>query len=699
MYVVPLGVLPIDFFLLVVGSSGVSSLQKLEGRLNSSFPIVIAMKCSRLKNICCLLILSFIFGYIVAAWSAVYSGDVTRDCTIDLKDPVVALRLLAGIPPDNDLYVDSDINGDGQIGLAEAIYAMQVVAYDLPTSLDCIEWDETAVRKVLQTFAYGGHPTDSQITLWAEMAPGQAIDEIMTFDLINLKLSPPDFDNLHTNSDGTLEGLADLWSSESPENQTPENRRRYFDKRAWSGPRYNWLMAIRARGLNPFVHRIGFWETNYHMAVNQDVGIYPFPIIRHYDNIVGALSDSKSYQQVMAQGAVNAAVAYQYGHNHNVFIDGIFRGNDDFAREFHQLFFGILGEGEHEYHESVSIENTARALTGIRANYHPSEEGGPDVEVYFSEDVHHTDPLEILHASIVGPTAKEKITNLAEVAIEHSESRNNLPVMIVGILADDNLTPEKITTIQKIWNDLQSKDLLEFLKQYATSSAFHSADRIKYQSSFDKHLFIANQMQLSNIELYEEFHNVANLLGEDGVTPFYPIHNVFGHQSGAEAFNSPTIFKNNYNTSTEGYGYYDRVEKSGVTYRKEWKDIIPRSEGGLFKAKDVAKWLWQRFITDGWKNYTTLEQAHLCALLTAGRDIGYVLWDSLDSEPHPDTVYFSSDFEDSGSEIGQLFSQLGETSLNLDHTDEGERKLANRYIQRAIGFIAATPFTALQEGR
>jgi len=628
-----------------------------------------------------------------------YTGDISHNCRIDLEDVILALQVLTGTPPGLSVYGDADINGDDAIGLAEAIYGLQVVAFDLPQSLDCYSWNETAVRKVLQTFAYGGHPTDEQVSLWAQMDARIAIDEIFHFDVDHQKLSPSDFDELNVYTNGSLESLGDFLSSDNPNNYTLTYRRDNFDKRSWGGPRYNWLMAIRAKGMNTFLHRIGFWETNYHMSVNQDVGIYPFPIIRHYDNITAALSSSVLYQDVLATGALNAATAYQYGHNHNVFVDDTFRGNDDFAREFHQLYFGILGEYDHEYHESVSIENTARALTGIRANYHPSEEGGPDVEIYFSADVHHSAPLEILHTSIPGPTAREKIQTLADTAISHEESLDNLPIIIVAGLADDNLTPEKISAIRAMWNGLPDKDILEFLKLYAISELFHSKDRIKYHSSFDRHLFLHNQMLLSNWELYEEFQNVRYLLSEDEVTPFYPTHNVFGHQTGSEAFNSPALFKHNYNTSTDGYWYYEQVDKSGIDYRKEWGDIIPRSHDNTYRTKDVAMWLWQRFVADGLKNYGLLEQAHLYALLSTGHDLGYILHDLLPGSPHPDTVYTTADLEETQSEIHTVIQAQGELSLNLDDEDPDLRKTANRYIQRTIAFIAATPYTFLEEGR
>ncbi len=655
-----------------------------------------------LKKLYWLLCILSILHIIVVAHSSFadsYLGDVSHDCRIDLEDTVLALQIVSGQSTEQMVYTDADLDGDFKIGLAEAIHSLRVIAFDLPQGLDCFAWNETAVRKVLQTFAYGGHPSDEQILLWANMEPREAIDEILSFEPFNVKLSPVDFDNISTNTDGTLEGLADFYSSDNPDNYTESSRKEYFDKRSWGGPRYNWLRAIQARGLNTFSHRIGFFETNYHMSVNRDVGVYPFPVIRHYDNIIHALSESRPYSQVLAQGALNAAVAYQYGHNHNVYFDGMFSGNDDFAREYHQLFFGILGDYDHDYHESVSIENTARALTGIRANYYPSEEGGPDVEVYFSADVHHTAPLEILNTSIEGPTAKEKIENLAEVAISHQESLDNLPVIIVRTLADDNLTTEKISAIREMWSSLPEINLLEFLKLYAISEVFHSPDRIKYHSSFDKHLFTHNQMRLSNWELYEDFQSVREMLLEDDVEPFHPVHNVFGHQKGVEAFTTPTIFKNNYNTSTYSYWYYEKVDDSTSTYKKEWYNIIPKSEDGSYITEDVARWLWQRFVADGWKNYGILEKAHLYTLLATGKDLGYILHDEIVGNPHPGTVYYASDLENGTSEIGSIVARHGAMTLELESDDEDTRKLANIFVQRAISFISATPYTFLQEGR
>ncbi|MFO1436412.1 MAG: hypothetical protein U1F34_08755 [Gammaproteobacteria bacterium] len=52
-------------------------------------------------------------------------------------------------------------------------------------------WDETAVRKVLQIFAYGGQATDAQITTWANMKPADAIKQMLTLGTTNNLLRRP----------------------------------------------------------------------------------------------------------------------------------------------------------------------------------------------------------------------------------------------------------------------------------------------------------------------------------------------------------------------------------------------------------------------------------------------------------------------------------------------------------------------------
>ncbi len=56
--------------------------------------------------------------------------------------------------------------------------------------LDEAAWSESPVRRVLHVFACGGAATDAQIAAWLNMAPVDAIREMLTFDAVNPRLSP-----------------------------------------------------------------------------------------------------------------------------------------------------------------------------------------------------------------------------------------------------------------------------------------------------------------------------------------------------------------------------------------------------------------------------------------------------------------------------------------------------------------------------
>jgi uncharacterized repeat protein (TIGR02543 family) len=611
---------------------------------------------------------------------------------------------------DNPLTVSMD----GDLALVATFYQ--------PTPYP--HWSGTAVRKVLQTFAWGGFATDDQIALWAAMPPTDAIAEMLTFEPVNEKLSPSEDDGLAEviaaftpQGGGQLEGIARYFAQDPDELIDPERRLR-FALDSYPAPAYSWDIAARARGLNTFYHRVGFWETNYHMTTNQSAGVAPHPTIRHYDNIMAKLSSGAPYHEVLAQGALNSAVAYQYGHNFNAWdsVKGEFRGNEDFAREFHQLFFGILGEvafgGEayHEDHELISISNTARALTGMAAYYridgmvNLSPTGFPDVEVDFEEELHlhHHPSLEILDTFISGANAKDKIEALAEVAIDHPESLHNLPVIIASGLADDNLSEEGKSLIREMWSGPTNRTLLDFLRRYAVSDLFHSAERLRYHSSYDRNLFIHNRMQISNRELYSDVlgQNPLFVTWEtEHIVPFNPVHNVFGQQTSVEAFNDPDVFENAYNKSTEDISYYERGFASEFFGMREWQVMIPPDEDGVWRVKTVSRYLWQRFIADGLKHFGPLEEAHIYAILGArggsvaeeGMDLGLFL-----DEDEPERVYVVEELQ--REPILSRIVTLGQVELDLGAASRTTRMRPNDCIQRAIAFIAATPYAFLQEG-
>ncbi len=58
----------------------------------------------------------------------VTKGDCNGDGNVDLADAILALQVLAGIRPSSTVYKEWDVNGDGRIGMAEAIYVLQYLA-------------------------------------------------------------------------------------------------------------------------------------------------------------------------------------------------------------------------------------------------------------------------------------------------------------------------------------------------------------------------------------------------------------------------------------------------------------------------------------------------------------------------------------------------------------------------------------------
>ena len=419
------------------------------------------------------------------------------------------------------------------------------------------DWNNTAVRKVLQTFAYGGFATDKQIKTWAAMPPQQAIQEILTFDPVNPKLSPSE-DSSYLHGDN-LEAMQTFWGSAQNDNPVRSDKQANYQfvvanaqgvkTISYSNLQTTWVQAVTTRGLNPFLHRVGFYLTNYHMALSLHktrAGL----MRDYYDRTIEALSQGKDFIDVLAQAATSAATAYAYGHQWNWYNNNTHRfyGNDDFAREFHQLFFRIQGSTEdQDYHENTTIEHTAWALTGMRLDYsNPWDTGNADwmaAPIDFSDhtyikgdgtpitvknqSLHHQGDLEILHATITGSNAKEKIYNLARVAGYHPESLDNIPVTIIDFFADDNLNAEKIADIRAAWRAQEPKLLLEFLRSYAISTTFHREDTVKYRSAFDRNLLLQNLNTVDNLESFSRSELPIAQMRNEGAEVFIPAHDVF----------------------------------------------------------------------------------------------------------------------------------------------------------------------------
>ena len=98
----------------------------------------------------------------------------------------------------------------------------------------------------------------------------------------------------------------------------------------------------------------------------------------------------------------------------------------------------------------MTIKNTAAALTDM---WVPRDivYGGYLNQVIFGTEKHFPGVLDILNVGIGGSDASQRIDELSEYAIDHPESLENLPVMIIRELADDNLTDSKIQAIRMAW--------------------------------------------------------------------------------------------------------------------------------------------------------------------------------------------------------------------------------------------------------
>lgn len=569
------------------------------------------------------------------------------------------------------------------------------------------DWTETAVRKVLHTFAFGGQSSDEQIIKWSQMSPEVAIEEILTLYPNNYLLSPAQDDLAYLHAKSLL-SLARHWSSSDSE-ILPELRHEYDVDNELNATVCTWVTASTKRGLNPFYHKIGLFETNYHMAVNQDKDLSAKELIGYYDRIMSEHSKGTAYQRVLAAAALSPAIARQYKHDENVFEDGQFYGNEDFAREIHQLFFGILGHSDKghpsfsgqtnledfetyaDYHEFVSIRHTARALTDMRTH-------GVEDEIIYGTENHHQNSLEILGQQISGQTAKEKIESLVDFDISHPESLKSLPLIITKTLADDSMDSITEEIVSDAWRAMESKDFLRFVRNYAISKVFHSSNRVKYWNSFDRNLIYHNLSNNSNLISYSNTSLLAKLLSNEGALFFRPLHNVFGGQTGLEASESSKILKEAFNTSSARHG--ETIESRGSygtkPWERNWGKYISRQQTNDYQIDKVSEFLWNKFVADGLKNFGTVERAHLYSLLAEGKDFDYLI----DSE-NPDNNYSVEQISNEPELVGMVQTLGQKKLLYLDDYRDNRNSLRwqdNYRIGMALAFIAATPYMFAQEG-
>lgn len=559
------------------------------------------------------------------------------------------------------------------------------------------DWDETAVRKVLHLFAFGSHASDEQIQAWAEQPPHHAIEEILYVGEFHPKLSPVQLAGA-TGEQGTLKGLSDFWSSNHPENRIHKDSRNSFSLDTWRSPERIWVRAAHTPGLNPVRQKIGLYLTNYHLAVNENAGVNRHQMVAYYDDLMNAVAADRPFEEVLTIAAAHAATAVQYNHRENTLKEGIFRGNEDFAREYFQLFFGILTsqDGDDDYHENTTIPNMARLLTEM----YPEERTGAASSRMIYEQAKNATAPKVIHQDIYGNNALERLKNLAPHAIEHPDSLSNLPIMIVRWLADDTLAdyPERQQRIRDYWASLETKNLMTFLKGYTTSTDFHTPERVKYYSTFDRSLILTNRMVTDVMDAVHNHYDPQGSINSSGFEVFRPHHDVFGAQTGEDAYASSEYFMRTFNRFTWDNWRLSRSEHQDTRWKKDWSHLLPEPAESQFcvTAEAVSEWLWQRFVADGLKYFGPLERIQVYTLINTGKDAAATLKESVGSGVFYDSHFSEEELTEGGS-LNQLFSDQANNCV-FTNTEDQRRGLASN-LGQAVNFIANTPFMFFQEGR
>ncbi len=617
------------------------------------------------------------------------------------------------------------------LGVVLAISAFDVTARGL-RKVSERTWDDLAVIRVLHVFAYGGFASDEQITIWADMDPELAIKEMLTFEAVNAKLSPlEDGSGLYGE---TLASLQEFWSSDSIENPVRVDKRRMFPLLYTStngatssistrNLQNTWNHAVITRGINPVLHKMGMFLTNHLMALS--VHKMRAGLMRgFYDNTVISLSQGKNFFDLLGEGATSAAVARAYGHQYNSYNNKSlkFRGNDDFAREFYQLFFRIKGVDEDmDYHENITIEHTAWALTGMKIDYDPVFYGSTSPSDGYTSIINFTDHidvsgrivnnvsvhyygetagcLEILHETVCGSTAEDIVHALAQIAGDNQESLVNLPVYVIDFFADDRMSDSNKAKISQEWQGISDKNILTLLRNYAISTRFHHNSRTKFYTAFDRNLTIHNLNTLSNEETFIRAKNPIYQMSLEGAEIFKPLHDVFGSQTGMQAANNPNVFREAFSRNVNNPEYLGATKASytdsstGVSYswEKDWGSVVPRGVDG-YLVDEVAEWLWTRFTgRSASRGMDDIARAQIRAMLATGYDFGYLV------DPENLERTYSSD------DIANIYFELNKNNayqlMDLDSVEPDLREAANERIGLAVNFITATPFVFAQEGK
>lgn len=594
------------------------------------------------------------------------------------------------------------------------------------------QWNEQAVRDVLRVFAYGGGASDADITAWANMEPSAAIVQMLGMWTVNSKLAnAANGGNISINpTDGSLSRLSHIYGTSGPATSRGDFEQKFIP---WNNsPARTFAQAVPTRGLNPFRQKIAYFETNYHLALNQDKNVTDVQMFRHYDTVANDVArsfrDSLGYEDVLANMALSAPVATQYNHKKNQCTGSVFSGNEDFAREYHQLYFGILGVGtdrsgltnkdaipagnaeSFNSHELITIPQTAKALTDIQV-IQLGNDSFSDIST-FGTTKHCSGNLTIYAQTNQGATAEARIKSLAKLSIAHAESKNTLPLIIVSNLADENLDSAnpfitgtgtaidtKVANIQALWNSMPKKNLIEFIRKYAISSMFHNTTRVKYVSTVDRTLTNANTTVVSNAELSYGIVRYDWEIASENIAPFRPDHDVFGGQTGLEASNTDDVFRNASNSAVSGqFGATGIWSGNSYVRLKDYRAFLPKQAD--ITAEEIAKFLWRRILGDAtYSYYGSLERAHLVSILSSGRDLNYMLCGNVDVSACSTKDNITAESSVTSGATATTINNAATTTLFKSGSTSAMLNDDNDRVGAAIDFILATPFNFIQVGK
>lgn len=546
-------------------------------------------------------------------------------------------------------------------------------------SLTTDEWGVDEVKKVMNTFTYGITASESQIAKWAEMAPSTAIEEVMNFDAHNPLLKPSPTNNL--NSFTKIEDISSLLYNYYKETNVGLADRFALPSKFPRGDIESALITSNL-GYNPLRLRIGLWETSYHQVINTNVDVLnAINTWNYFDNIVEGIAAGTPYEEILAKSATSTNIMYMYKQFDNVYKNNTLVGNDDFAREYNQLFFGILGKDNLSYYENTTIENTALVLTGMK-NIHTNFTaangdifGGPGYSVIPVNTLHYAKPVEISEKMVQNENVIDGLMEIAKISIDTDESLDTLPLIIIEGLADDNLKNNihKMETVRNAWKIMPKKDILAFLKKYAISRSFHSNDRIKYLSTMDRTMKIYNLMNVED-KMPHHVLRPRNEMEQEGYTMYVPGKGVFGNWTGVDIKNNTNVYKEYYNGAAN-QRYYN------IYPNQDMSKLIDSSVSN--NVKDITEYLWSKFVGDNLKNFGIIERLHVYALLKTGNDFNSAYGVSADIDLN---VF------DSSNSVRADFKSLETSEVDLNNNE------IRNNIAKVVNFIIAMPYALYEEG-